>query len=169
MCSLSHSISQSSDSSSGCFVSSEVRGSGREGKRSSIVSLHGSPRAWVYGLGQNWSLQIQFLWLAQFFSVSFLSKRLHLAALVKKLPIFELWWAKFWLLCSSNLDCISKLLRQYCLTDFNNWNSYSHFDSMIFYISGILEMKGTLLCHAYAFYFFSIQRHLFPNIGTMVC
>ncbi len=56
------------------------------------------PWAWVYGLGQNWSLQIQFLLLAQSLSVSFLSKRLHLAALVQKLPIFELWWAKFWLL-----------------------------------------------------------------------
>ncbi len=80
---LSHSISQSLDSSSGCFVSSEVRSSGREGKRSSIVILHGSPRAWVYGLGQNWSLQIQFLSLAQSLSVAFLSKRLHLAALIQ--------------------------------------------------------------------------------------
>jgi hypothetical protein len=95
MFSLSHSISQSSDSSSGCFVSSEVRGSGREGKRSSIVSLHGSPRAWVYGLGQNWSSQIQFLLLAQSLLVSFLSKRLHLAVLVQKLPIFNMWRAMF--------------------------------------------------------------------------
>ncbi len=168
MFSLSHSISQSSNSSSGCFVSSEVRGSGREGKRSSIVSLHGSPRAWVYGLGQNWSLQIQFILVAQSLSVSFLSKRLHLAALVQKLPIFELWWARFWLPFSSNLDCISKLLRQYCLTDFNNWNNYSNFYSMLLYFPGILEMKGTLLSHACAFYFFTIQRHLCSKIVTTV-
>ncbi len=62
------------------------------------IMLHRSPQAWVYGLGQNWSLQIQFLLLAQSLSVAFLSKRLHLAALVQKLPIFELWWADSWLL-----------------------------------------------------------------------
>jgi hypothetical protein len=39
---------------------------------------------------------------------------------------------------------------------------------MFFYFSGILEMRGTLKCHAYAFYFFAIQRHLCSNIGINV-
>ncbi len=36
--------------------------------------------------------------------------------------------------------------------------------------SGILEIIGTLLFYAYAFYFifFPIQRHLVSNMGTMV-
>jgi hypothetical protein len=72
------------------------------------VSLHGSPRAWVYGLGQNWSLQIQFLLLAQSSSVAFLSKRLHLAALIQKFPIFWIVMGKFVTSFTSNLDCISK-------------------------------------------------------------
>ncbi len=40
---------------------------------------------------------------------------------------------------------------------------------MLFYFPGKLEVMGTLLCHACAFYFFAIQRHLFSNIGTIVC
>ena len=161
MFSLSHSISQSSDSSSGCLVSSEVGGSGREGKRSSIVSLHGSPRAWVYGLGQNWSLQTQFLWLAQSSSAAFLSKRLHLAALVQKLPIFWMLVSNFCLPFSSYLDCISKLLRQYCQPDFNNWNNYSNFNLCFLPIWCIRCKEVLFLCHASAFYFIAIQRHLF--------
>ncbi len=35
--------------------------------------------------------------------------------------------------------------------------------------SGILEIIGTLLFYAYAFYFIAIQRHLFSDIGTTVC
>ena len=95
------------------------------------MSLHGSPRAWVYGLGQDWSLQIQFLSLAQSLSVAFLSKRLHLAALVQKISHFRIVVSKVLTIFSSDLNCISKLLRQYCLTDFNDWNNYSNF---LFYV-----------------------------------
>jgi hypothetical protein len=44
-----------------------------------------------------------------------------------KIAHFRMVVSKFWLLFSSNLDCISKLLRQYCLTDCNDWNNYSNF------------------------------------------
>ncbi len=91
----------------------------------------GPPWGWVYGLGQNWSLQIQFLLLAQSFSVSFLSKRLHLADLVQKLPISEVWWAKSDYLFSSILDRVWKFLRWYCLTGINNWNNYFSFVPLV--------------------------------------
>jgi hypothetical protein len=103
--SLSHSISLSSDLSSGCFVTSEAGGSGREGKRSSIVSLHGSPRAWVYGFGHCWSLHIQLLLAAQSSSFSFLLKSFHLAGLARKFPIIwklllgrglRIYWFCYW-------------------------------------------------------------------------
>ena len=40
---------------------------------------------------------------------------------------------------------------------------------MIFYASGILEMKGTLVVSCMCISFFAIQRHLFQNFGTVVC
>ena len=161
MFSLSHSISQSSDSSSGCLVSSEVRGSGREGKRSSIVSLHGSPRAWVYGLGQNWSLQIQFLLLAQSLSVSFLSKRLHLAALIQKFPIFGSWWADFWLFSFVQ----SRLYFKVTETILPDWLLITGIIiptlAYVLLFSGILEIMGTLFMSCICILFFANQRHLF--------
>jgi hypothetical protein len=91
--------------------------------------------------------------LAQSSSAAFLSKRLHLAALVQKLPIFRMLVSNFWLLFSSNLDCISKLLRQYCQPDFNNWNNYSNFNLCFLRIYGIRGKEVLFLCHASAFYF----------------
>jgi hypothetical protein len=37
------------------------------------------------------------LLVAQSSSISFLFKSLHLAGLVRKFPIIEMWWADFWL------------------------------------------------------------------------
>jgi len=68
-----------------------------------------------------------------------------------KISHFRIVVSKVLTIFSSDLNCISKLLRQYCLTDFNDWNNYSNFYFILFYFSGILEIKGTLLCHAYAF------------------
>ncbi len=53
----------------------------------------------------------------------------------------------------SNLDCFSKLLRQYCLTDFNNWNNYSNFNLCFLHFWCIRDKRYSFLCHASAFYF----------------
>ena len=44
-----------------------------------------------------------------------------------KISHFRIVVSKVLTIFSSDLNCISKLLRQYCLTDFNDWNNYSNF------------------------------------------
>ncbi len=89
------------------FVLRLVCGLGGRRFRASIVSLHGSPRAWVYGFGHCWSLQIQLLLVAQSSSISFLLKSLHLADLARKFPIISelllgrdlrIYWIWYWIL-----------------------------------------------------------------------
>jgi hypothetical protein len=67
--------------------------------------------------------------------VSFVSPVLVSFLLVQKTPFscfspkiahFRIVVSKILTTFSSILDCVSELLRQYCLTDFNNWNSYSN-------------------------------------------
>jgi hypothetical protein len=48
-----------------------------------------------------------------------------------KISHFRIVVSKVLTIFSSDLNCISKLLRQYCLTDFNDWNNYSNF---LFYV-----------------------------------
>ena len=45
-----------------------------------------------------------------------------------KIAHFRFVMSKVLTISLSNLDCISKLLRQFCLTDFNHWNNYSNFN-----------------------------------------
>ncbi len=68
--------------------------------------------------------------------VSFISPVLISCFLVQMTPFgcfspkiahFRIVVGRFLTTFSSSLDCISKLLRQYCLTDFNSWNNYSNF------------------------------------------
>ena len=121
----------------------------------------GPPWGWVYGLGQNWSLQIQFLLLAQSLSVSFLSKRLHLAALVQKFPIFGSWWADFWLFFFVQ----SRLYFKVTETILPDWLLITGIIiptlAYVLLFSGILEIMGTLFMSCICILFFANQRHLF--------
>ena len=54
---------------------------------------------------------------------------------------------------SSILDCVSDLLRQYCLTDFNNWDNYSNFSLCFLHIWYIRGGKIFFLYHVSAFHF----------------
>jgi len=83
----------------------------------------------------------------------FLVQTTPFGCLSPKIAHFRMLVSNFWLLFPSNLDCISKLLRQYCQPDFNNWNNYSNFNLCFLHIYGIRGKEVLFLCHASAFYF----------------
>ncbi len=60
----------------------------------------------------------------------------------------------------SNLDCISKLLRQYCLTEFNNWNNYSSFNLCFLHFWCIRDKRYSF----YVMHLHFIFRYSAPSI-----
>jgi hypothetical protein len=77
-----------------------------------------------------------------------------------KIAHFRIVMSKVLTTFPSNLDCISKLLRQHCLTDFNNWNNYSNFNLCFIHFWCIRDKKYSFMS-CICILFFAIQRHLF--------
>ena len=70
----------------------------------------------------------------------FLVQKTPFGCFSPKISHFQIVVSKVLTIFPSDLNCISKLQRQYCLTDFNDWNNYSNFFYfMLFYFSGILR------------------------------